>query len=273
MEFKDARALYVKDPKALLEKSCPTVDLQVDFIKRVMQQFKAVIGLSGGLDSAVVAALAANAIGKENVYAIMMPSATSPSLDLEYAEKQAKRLGINYEVFPIEKIISAIEKARPNQQYFKHKIQKGNLQSRVRMSILYDKAWQLNGLVLGTTNLSEYATGYFTKFGDGAADIEPILNLYKTQVRQIAEKLEIVEEIKQRKPTAALWEGQTDEEELGMDYETLDKILIGLELKFDIEEILKINGLARAQVESIFLRIKANEHKRKLPLAPAPKFI
>lgn len=264
-----ARAEYKSNPSHLLKRSCPTVESMVNFIKK-FKDHKAVVGLSGGIDSAVVAALAVNAVGKKNVYAVMMPSATSESEDLEYAVKQAELLDINYETFPINKIVAAAERTNP--KYFKSRVQKGNLHAESRMLVLYDKAWQVGGLVYGTSNMSEYMTGYFTKFGDGAADIEPIINLYKTQVRQVAKELDVIAEIRCRKPTAGLWPGQTDEGELGVDYETLDKILLGNELKFDTKEISKINSLPHSFVNKILSRVETNVHKRTPAYAPEPKF-
>ena len=131
-----------------------------------------------------------------------------------------------------------------------------------------DTAKKLSALVCGTENRSEYLLGYFTRFGDEASDLEPIAHLYKTQVYQLAEYLGIPRDIIYKSPTAGLWRGQTDEKELGMSYETLDKILYGLEFKMDYSDISKIVGVKKPEVERIRkMRIKS-QHKRRTPLIP-----
>ncbi|MFH0869047.1 MAG: NAD(+) synthase, partial [archaeon] len=237
------------------------------------KHYGAVIGLSGGLDSAVVAALAVKALGKEKVYAVLMPSnlSTSKGIDVDYAKKQAEALGIKYDIVPIGGIVDAYLSA--NKDFFKTKTQNENVQSRARMPILYDRAWSTNSLVFGTSNLSEFMTGYFTKFGDGAADIEPIITLYKTQVRQISKEIGVLEEIINRVPTAGLSEGQTDESALEVDYATLDKILLGRELGMDIWALEhNVPSLKDSPVAKVFKRIEKNAHKRKLAPVPEPKF-
>ncbi len=276
-DLREARIKYrMNDFDALFDEICPSIDSLVKFIrdktryidmeKNESGNFKGVIGLSGGLDSAVVASLAVKALGKENVYGIMMPSDTNQSIDLEYAEKHAKQLGIKYDIIPINEIEEAFEKI---EDYFETDLQKGNVKARIRMCLLYDKAKHVDGLVLGTTNRTEYMTGYYTKYGDGGIDMEPILPLYKTQVRKIAKQLAVPDEIIQRSPTAGLWGNQTDEDELGISYEQLDKIVLGYDLDFKNEKIVEILGIDHNKVDEFFMRKNNNKHKR-LPI-PHPK--
>ncbi|MDD5416398.1 MAG: NAD(+) synthase, partial [Candidatus Aenigmarchaeota archaeon] len=130
------------------------------------------------------------------------------------------------------------------------------------------KAKQVNGMVLGTSNRSEFMTGYFTKFGDGAADIEPIINLYKTHVRKVAKELNVPREIIDRKPTAGLYEGQTDEGEMGITYDNLDKILVGFELHLEHNAISEITNTPEKEIERISEMVERNEHKRYPPKSP-----
>jgi len=280
MKLHEARKLYIEKKGDIFEETCPSIDSLVDFIKEETKyfdyhecnyhNFNVVVGLSGGIDSAVIAALAVKALGPEKVHGVMMPSSTNENIDLEYAEKHAKQLGIKYDVVPIGKIEDVFNST---EGYFETANQKGNMKARTRMIILYDKARKLDGLFLGTSNMSEFMTGYFTKFGDGAADIETIVQLYKTHVRQIAKKLDVPEEIITRKPTAGLWKGQTDEGELGIDYVTLDKILMGKELGFDCYDISKYTGIHDKTVSNVLKMIEKSRHKRKPAPEPKSKFI
>ncbi len=298
MRVDEALELY-KDGKfdEIFKRSCPSVD---DITRFIINAFtasgkihspSAVIGLSGGLDSAVVSTLAVKAFddhyywegrkveewGKYFVHGLIMPSDTNSAEDTEYAIKHAERLGIEYEVVPIDELEKPFLKL---ENYFKDDIAKGNLKARIRMILLYDRArsmWPDGSLVLGTTNFSEYLTGYFTKYGDGAADIEPILPLYKTQVKMIARELRIDERIINRPPTAGLWEGQTDEDELGLTYELLDKILLGLELGLtwsnDVADIVFQNEEPNYElVGKVFRLVTASEHKRRSPISLEMKF-
>lgn len=206
----------------------------------------AVIGLSGGIDSAVVAYLAVKALGKNNLYGLIMPyNVTENTGDgIELAET----LGINYEVINIKPLVETFEKTN----HFDKTSVKGNLMARVRMCLLYGIANEKKLFVLGTTNKSEFEVGYFTKHGDGGVDIEPIADLYKTEVWELARYLGISEKIINKKPSAELWANQTDEEELGISYFTLDKVLKG-EIN-DKKLVDKVNELK-----------KNAQHKKSMP--------
>lgn len=207
-----------------------------------------VIGLSGGIDSAVVACLSARALGKEKVYGLLLPYGKQSTED---GELVAKSLGINYDVINIKPIIDAFEL---NSSFYNEKLPKGNLMARVRMCLLYGAANEKKMLVLGTTNKSEMEIGYFTKHGDGGVDIEPIVHLYKTQVWEMAEELKVPKKLIEKKPSAELWQGQTDENELGFTYKMLDDYLKG-----------KNKGISQETIERIEKLRKGSWHKKKMP--------
>lgn len=214
---------------------------------------KAVIGLSGGIDSSLSAKLVADAIGKENVYGIIMPvKGLSSDENIKDAVDLCKLIGINYSIIYINDFIKDFEKLE-----WQSKIAKMNIASRIRAVILYHYANTHNALVIGTSNKTEIMLGYFTKYGDGAVDIEVIGDLFKTDEIELAHYLRIPENIIKKTPTAELYHGQTDEEELGASYKEIDEILIKIEKKLPLPK----NEL----VNKILKRIKDNEHKRNLP--------
>lgn len=180
-----------------------------------------VLGLSGGLDSATVAALCARALGPDRVLALIMPAPVSPHRDVEAAKKLAHGLGVRQKTIPLRSILEAFREHLDNGD----KRAMGNLAARVRMTLLYYQANRLNYLVVGTGNKSEISVGYTTKYGDSACDILPLGDLYKTEVRELAKSLGVPESVIEKTPSAGLWPGQTDEGELGMSYEELDKAL------------------------------------------------
>ncbi|MEM3569529.1 MAG: NAD+ synthase [Candidatus Jordarchaeales archaeon] len=250
-------------------------DLKLDFslVKERIESFVrnvidsagadgAVMGLSGGVDSSTVAFLLAQAIGPERVLALMLPSSTTPSQDTEDAFAVARLLGIEVEVVNIQPVEDAFAKVCPRYDP-RNLLASGNLKPRLRMAFLYYYANLLNRLVVGTGNKSEIMVGYFTKYGDSGVDMLPIGDLYKTQVRWLAKELGVPERIIWKPPTAGLWPGQTDEEEMGVKYETLDLILYGLiELGYTQEKVSEETGIPIETVKKVAAMVARSEHKR-----------
>lgn len=212
-----------------------------------------VIGISGGIDSAVAAALAVKSLEAKRVLGVFMP-AREPSTDEEDARLLAETLGIELLTIPLEAPLKALL-ALPN--ITNTAISAGNASARLRMTVLYNIAAAKNYLVCGTSNKTEYLIGYSTKWGDGAADIQPLLHLYKKDVYTIAKELEIPESLITKAPSAGFFAGQTDEEEIGMTYKELDNALFSLELN---------DGLPNTPLEKqVAELIKKSSHKRKPP--------
>ena len=226
----------------------------------------AVIGLSGGLDSAVVAALAARALGPTRVHAYALPSKTNVPADLDDARAVANILGISLETRDIQPLVDAALKSLGGE---KTVAVVANVMARSRMILLYAEAQRHKALVLGTGNKSELLTGYFTKHGDGGSDLLPIGDLYKTQVRELAPHLGIPSSIIAKPPTAGLFQGQTDEADLGMAYTKLDLVLLGLEVDLPPERIAKEAGVAASEVARLETVRRRSQHKRQAP--PMPK--
>jgi NAD+ synthase len=226
----------------------------INWIKKQVRQAKArgvVMGLSGGLDSAVVAGLAKEAVGKKRFLALILPC-HSQLQDLEDARTVARKLGIQTKTVDLSGIYDNLIKILPKAG----NLAKSNLKPRLRMSVLYYFANKLNYLVCGTGNKSEIMAGYFTKHGDGAADILPIGDLLKIQVRRLAGELGIPERIITKAPSAGLWPGQTDEGEMGITYPELDDILGRLKKK-------KRQALSTEKVNKVKGMIRKSEHKRE----------
>lgn len=218
-----------------------------------------VVGLSGGVDSAVTCALCVRALGADQVHAILMPSETTPAADMEDARELVDQLGCPSETVPVDGIVDAVADSCDHGTDAETM---GNVAARARMIVLYRHANAHDRLVVGTGNKSELLTGYFTKHGDGAADILPLGDLYKTQVRRLAEHLDVPEPIRDKPPSAGLVEGQTDEDDLGLAYDGLDRVLRGLELGYDAEEIADVTGLDAERVEHVRRMERRSRHKR-----------
>ena len=217
-----------------------------------------ILGLSGGIDSSVITFLCARAL-KDKTLAIVMPDTKiSPKEETEDALKIIDDLGINYKLIDINLIVSEYSKyLEPNERAT------GNLRARVRANILYYYANSKNLLVVGSSDKSEFLIGYFTKFGDGSADILPIVNLYKTQVREIAKFLGVPTNVIEKKSSPHLWKGHIAEEEIGVSYEEIDMILYCLvDKKLSIEDVIKKTEIEKNTVEKINNLYNTSEHKR-----------
>ena len=223
---------------------------------------KAVLGLSGGIDSALVAYLLRDALGKENVLAIMMPYKSSNPDSLNHAKLVVEDLKINAKSIEITDMIDA---------YFKNEkeatsLRMGNKMARERMSILFDYSSKENALVVGTSNKTEIYLGYSTQFGDSACALNPIGDLYKTNIWDLSRYLKIPNELIEKKPSADLWEGQTDEQEMGLTYKEADQVLYRmLEENKKVEEVLA-EGFNKDLVDNIVRRMNRSEYKRRMPL-------
>jgi NAD+ synthase len=223
---------------------------------------KAVINLSGGIDSAVSCVLAAQALGPENILAIRIPYKTSSPDSLEHAQLLIDQLGIQSLTIPISEMVDALIERFPDMS----KTRKGNIMARARMIIAYDQSEAFHGLVIGTGNKTEILLGYTTLFGDSACALNPIGDLYKTQIRQLAGHLNIPDVIIDKPPSADLWQGQTDEDELGFTYEKVDKLLYLLvDQRYQPEDCMPL-GFEEKFVQTVVERIRRSQFKRSLPL-------
>jgi NAD+ synthase len=264
-----------------------TAEELVTFIKTTVAHagFSRVVGnVSGGVDSATAAALACAALGPENVFAILLPYrdwhieatrlARLQLQDLHIPSSNVFEVNIapmvdaflNSTNIPLPRSGEKISASELNA------IRAGNIMARVRMIMLYDFARKLDALVLGTENQSEYFLGYYTRFGDEASDIEPLRRLYKTELYQLAEHLNVLKEIREAAPTAGLWPGQTDEGQFGFTYKNADKILYGLHEAHASPQELVEQGLDENVIEAVQNWVTEVEFKHHLPwVAPEPK--
>ena len=221
-----------------------------------------VVGLSGGVDSAVCASLAVEALGKENVRLVMMPYRTSNALSLSDAGLVAGRLGVPTELVDISPMVDAyLEPSGGNDR-----LRAGNVMARARMIVLYDISSREKGLVLGTSNKTELLLGYGTMFGDLASAINPLGDLYKTQVWQLAEHMEVPRNIIDKKPSADLWEGQTDEGDFGFSYPRVDHLLYCMVDERRTDNELEHLGFETGFIAKVRRMMVQNQFKRRLPL-------
>ncbi len=248
--------------------SALAVEIIVGFIRRQMEQAgfsRLVIGLSGGVDSATVAFLAARAVGADNLLAVRMPYRTSSEASETDAMRVVNAIGCRTErvdITPmVEPMLTLIEDSDPAAL----NVRRGNVMARQRMIVLYDRSAAEDALVIGTSNKTEALLGYGTLHGDMAAALAPIGDLYKTQLRAVATELGVPREILDKPPSADLWPGQTDEGELGRSYDDLDRALFALvDRRWTVDRCVAA-GLERGLVEWVVQRVARTEYKRQLP--------
>lgn len=248
------------------------LSIDINLVSKILTEFihsevtrsgfsRAVVNLSGGLDSAVSCVLAAKALGAQNVLAIRLPYKTSSSDSLEHAGMLIDQLGCQAVTIPIAQMVDSLIVLQPEIS----DVRKGNIMARIRMIVAYDQSEAFKGLVVGTGNKTEILLGYTTLFGDSACALNPIGDLYKTQVRQLAQVLDIPKAIIAKPPSADLWVGQTDENELGFTYEEVDKLLFLLvDQRYPPGECVEA-GFNEKFVSKVVERIRKNQFKRIQP--------
>lgn len=242
-------------------------ELLVSFIKNEVHKTglkKGVIGLSGGIDSAVSTYLAVKALGKENILCCLMPYKTSSQNSLDDAMLCVKDLDVRHKIISITKMVDGYLEEINGEGI--SNVRKGNVMARSRMIVLYDQSAEENALVIGTGNKTEILLGYSTLYGDSASAINPVGDLYKTQLIELAKHLKIPQSIINKKPSADLWEGQTDEAEMGFTYENVDKYLY---LKIDerrSEDEIKKLGFEEQFMKKVNSMIIRNQFKRVPPI-------
>ena len=222
---------------------------------------RAVLGVSGGIDSALVAFLAAEALGPENLLGVRMPYRTSSQDSLDHAQLVIQALGIPHLTIPISDMADGLIAQFPDMS----NLRKGNIMARCRMITIYDQSEAFKGLVIGTGNKTEIMLGYSTLYGDGAYALNPIGDLYKAQVRQLSQAIGVPQPIIDKAPSADLWAGQTDEQDLGFTYAEVDRLLYLLvDQRYSPDECVEA-GFEPKFVETVTRRIRRNHFKRVMP--------
>ncbi|MBP8973903.1 MAG: NAD+ synthase [Anaerolineae bacterium] len=250
----------------------PRLAINTDLARTILVKFlrdavhkvgfeRAVIALSGGLDSALVACLIAEAIGPQNVLAMRLPYKTSSPDSLADAQAVVDALGVRCDTVDITPMVDPLLARFPEASA----LRRGNIMARMRMVVLYDQSAAFGGLVIGTSNKTETLLGYSTVYGDNAAGVQPIADLYKAQVRQLATALNLPPSILSKPPSADLWAGQTDEGELGFTYDLADQVLYLLvDERYTVDEAAA-EGFERDFVARIWRQVRLNHYKRTMP--------
>ncbi|MGB7337606.1 MAG: NAD+ synthase [Phototrophicaceae bacterium] len=249
------------------------LNINTDLAERILTGFirdeiaktgmsKAVMGLSGGIDSALSAYLSAKALGAENVLVVRMPYETSSPESLSDAELVIEDLGLPSITVPITPMVQPLIDQFPDMT----NLRAGNIMARQRMIILYDQSVSWGGLVMGTSNKTEFLLGYSTIYGDSGVAMHPIADLFKYQVRQLSRAVGVPSPIVDKPPSADLWEGQTDEKELGFSYDDADVVLYLLvDERYTVAEAAEASGFDEAFVSKVWERVKRNHYKRTMP--------
>ncbi|HXX60019.1 MAG TPA: NAD+ synthase [Candidatus Sulfotelmatobacter sp.] len=260
-----ARAEAFSVPQELAIDAPVARRLAVDFIREQMRQAgfeRLVLGLSGGIDSALVAFLAAEAVGPQQLLCVLLPYRTSAPSSRRDAEAVVRTLGCASRLVDISAIVDGYFGGQEPDASARRR---GNFMARARMAVLYDLSVVWNGLVIGTGNKTEALIGYTTLYGDNASAFNPIGDLYKTQVRQLALAVGVPDPILRKAPSADLWPGQTDEDEVGFDYATIDRLLFWLVDRRRTAEELVAMGFEASMVERVEGMVAGSEFKRQVP--------
>src|SRR5574341_274140 len=224
---------------------------------------RVVVGLSGGVDSSLAAFLAAEALGPQNVGGILMPYRSSNPESAEHADLVVRTLGIQNLTVGITPMVDAYFTSFPDAD----QVRRGNKMARERMTILFDHSARLGGLVLGTSNKTELLLGYGTLYGDMASAVNPLGDLYKTQVRQLARHVKVPSVIVEKQPSADLWAGQTDEAELGFTYEEVDRVLsLLVDQRYEVAEVIAEELFDERFVRAVYHKVQSSQYKRRLPI-------
>ena len=255
----------VSEPDALAIDSAVVRDILVGFVRNEVRKVgfeRVVVGLSGGIDSALSAAIACLALGEENVLPVLMPYRTSSSASEADARMICEHLGMIPTVIDISPQIDA---------YFERfetadRSRRGNKMARERMTILYDMSWAHGALVIGTSNKTELLLGYGTLFGDMASALNPLGDLYKTQVFALAQSIDLPQAVISKTPSADLWEGQSDEQELGFGYASVDSLLYHLVDERRTRAELRAIGFDAAFIDDVGRRVRGSQYKRRPPI-------
>jgi len=260
-------------PASLTEPVFPPLAINPELVRKILVRFiqnevqkvgfeRVVLGLSGGVDSSLVATLASQALGPKNVLAVFMPYKTSDPKSRSDALQVVQQLGIDQLEVDITPQIDAYFERFPDADQRR----RGNKMARERMTILYDQSSAFRALVIGTSNKTELLLGYGTIYGDMASALNPVGDLYKTQVWQLADALGVPTAIVQKAPSADLWSGQSDETELGFAYRMVDQLLYYLvDRRYSKEELVRL-GFEAAFIDDIIRRVRDNQYKRRLPV-------